>query len=187
MKNLKRILSIIIVCVTVLSLPACGGNDDIDYTATPVPEITYTAIPKITPKPVTPSPTKTPRPTRKPTPTPAPTKSSDEYLAYLADTYKDYKEVPYGLDITKKIDLVGICYSTWFTAIRESGIYHDKTISDILAENGTWGKESHFHYWAEPELGFYTSEDKSVIRTHMTQLSEMGVDYIIVDNTNVQR
>jgi len=186
MKIFKKILSVIMVCVIVLSLSACGEKEDIDYTATPVPEIVYTAVPKITPKATTPAPTKTPRPTRKPTPTPAPTKSSDEYLAYLTDTYKDYKEVPYGLDITKKVDLVGICYSTWFTAIREGGIYHNETISDILDGNGEWGTPSHFHYWAEPEIGFYTSDDKAVIRTHMTQLSEMGVDYIIVDNTNVQ-
>ena len=41
----------------------------------------------------------------------------EEYIAFLEEKYKDYEEVPYGLDITKKTDLVGICYSTWFTEL----------------------------------------------------------------------
>lgn len=184
MKFFKKFIALIVFCIMIVSMVSCGEETVGDWTATPVPtesESVKTAMP--TNSPVV---TQTQKPTRKPTPTPVPTKSSDEYVAYLNETYKDYKEVPYGLDITKKVDLVGICYSTWFTAIREGGIYHDETISDILDGKGEWGTASHFHYWAEPELGFYTSDDKAIIRTHMTQLSEMGVDYIIVDNTNVQ-
>ena len=40
------------------------------------------------------------------------------YIEHLNEKYADYKEVEYGLDITKKTDLVGICYSTWFSQIR---------------------------------------------------------------------
>lgn len=183
MKKFKNFVSIMLLCVMVISIASCGEEANL---GSATPTSTQTAVAVATPNNATPVPTRSPRPTKKPKPSPTPTKSSSEYIDYLNEAYKDYNEVPYGLDITKKYDLVGICYSTWFTAIQESGIYHTQTISDILDGKGEWGTPSHFHYWAEPELGFYTSDDKTVIRTHMTQLAEMGVDYIIVDNTNVQ-
>ena len=110
-------------------------------------------------------------------------KMREEYIKFLNDKYKDYKEVPYGLDITKKTDLVGICYTTWFTAL-----YHGRenapNITKILAGQEEWGRPYSYHWWAEPEVGFYKSDDKEVIRLHMMQLAEMGADYIIIDNTN---
>lgn len=95
-----------------------------------------------------------------------------------------------GLDITDKTKVVSICYSMWFDTIAGGKIYD---ISDILARNSAnatdpsysgWGNYGTFHYWSEPALGYYKSSDKSVIRTHMTQLAEAGVDFIILDNTN---
>lgn len=109
-----------------------------------------------------------------------------EYQKYLNEKYKDDKEMEYGLDITKKTNLVAICYSMWFNAILGDGnkepsdVYN---ITEILAGNGDWGPENAFHYWARPQLGYYRSTDKNVIRTHMTQLAEAGVDFIILDYT----
>ncbi len=119
-----------------------------------------------------PAPTPTTAPTRTLPPSPQQTEAQGEY----------------GLDITDKNDLVGICYSTWFNPIvaksgSASGIYN---ITEILAGNGQWGPENAFHFWGEPAVGYYRSDDKSVIRTHMTQLAEAGVDFIIIDNTNAQ-
>ena len=118
-------------------------------------------------------------------------KIENEYMDYINTKYKDYTEVPYGLDITKKNNLISICYTTWFNFS-----LGDKTnppnISEILAEGKetgkyNWGKEGEFHYWAEPALGYYRSDNKEVIRTHMTQLAEAGVDFIIVDHTFMNR
>lgn len=64
-----------------------------------------------------------------------------------------------------------------------SGIYN---ITDILAGRAEWGPVNAFHFWGEPAIGYYRSDDKSVIRTHMTQLADAGVDFIIIDNTNAQ-
>ena len=108
------------------------------------------------------------------------------YIEHLNEKYADYKEVEYGLDITKKTDLVGICYSTWFSQIRYRQKKDPPNISEILAGNEEWGNEGQFHYWAKPALGYYLSDDKEVIRTHMTQIAEAGIDYIIIDNTNAQ-
>ncbi len=118
------------------------------------------------------------------TPTAAPVLT--EYQKYLNEKYKDYKEMEYGLDITKKTDLVAICYTMWFNVILGSGnkeptnVYN---ISEILAGNGDWGPEHAFHYWGKPALGYYRSTDKKVIRTHMKQLADAGVDFIILDYT----
>lgn len=126
----------------------------------------------------------------RPVPSEAPgtvkSEGKSEYIAHLEEKYADYQEVPYGLDITKKTDLVGICYSTWFTKIHTYTPAGDEppNISEALSGARPWGGHTAFHYWAKPALGYYSSDDKEVIRTHMTQLYEMGADYIIIDNTN---
>ncbi len=109
-----------------------------------------------------------------------------KYIEHLKEKYSDYAEVPYGLDITKKTDIVGICYSTWFTRILGQGTsaVNPPNIAEALAGTRAWGGDTAFHYWSKPALGYYRSDDRSVIRTHMTQIAEAGIDYIIIDNTN---
>jgi len=92
-----------------------------------------------------------------------------------------------GLDVTRATDLVSICYSVWFDAIigvSGSGVNHWYNVTEIEAGKGQWGSYPQFHYWAKPALGYYSSSNVEVIRTHMTQLSTAGVDFIIVDLTN---
>ena len=92
-----------------------------------------------------------------------------------------------GLDITNKTDLVSICYSVWFDAIlgvSGSGVDDWNNITEILDGKKDWGPYPSFHYWAKPALGYYSSSNKEVIRTHMTQLYTAGVDFIIIDLTN---
>lgn len=40
------------------------------------------------------------------------------------------------------------------------------------------------HYWAQPYLGYYRSDDPWIIRKHAEQLSNAGVDFLFIDNTN---
>jgi len=87
-------------------------------------------------------------------------------------------------DISDKKDLVAIMYSTWFNPIYKVGNNNPPNISNILAGLESWGSTNQFHYWAKPALGYYRSDDKAVIRKHMIQLEEAGVDFIILDNTN---
>ena len=92
-----------------------------------------------------------------------------------------------GLDITDKTDLISINYSIWFDAILgQSGGTVDSwyNVSEVLAGKQNWGPSPQFHYWAKPALGYYSSSNTEVIRTHMTQLYTAGVDFIIVDLTN---
>ena len=93
-----------------------------------------------------------------------------------------------GLDVTDRYDLVSICYSVWFDYVlrkSDTGVdsYHD--ISKVLAGEAEWGGSPSFHYWSKPALGYYCSSNREVIRTHMTQLYTAGVDFIILDHTNL--
>lgn len=99
---------------------------------------------------------------------------------------KETKTEPELFDIAKRDDLVAICYSTWFNPILdEAGDGEPPNISKILAGEGKWGRLHGFHYWGKPALGYYRSDDKAVIRQHMLWLGEAGIDFIIIDNTNV--
>ena len=65
-----------------------------------------------------------------------------------------------------------------------SGVDDWNNITEILEGKKDWGPYPSFHYWAKPALGYYSSSNKEVIRTHMTQLYTAGVDFIIIDLTN---
>lgn len=107
-----------------------------------------------------------------------------DYIAYMKRTYPNYVESTQGLDITFKEDLVGICYSTWhdYASLYNTGTIYN--VTEILAGSKVFGPYPLYHYWAQPALGYYSSSNTSVIRTHMTQLANAGVDFIILDNTN---
>ncbi len=93
---------------------------------------------------------------------------------------------PRGLDITNRRDLVGICYTVWFNAIlgnRDTPVEVWHNVSEVEAGRQNFGPKNAFHYWGKPALGYYRSNDRNVIRRHMTQLSEAGVDFIIIDHT----
>ncbi len=78
---------------------------------------------------------------------------------------------------------VGVFY---FLANRAPGapVYD---ITKILAADPVhpaYGPPFANHWWGEPWLGYYQSDDPSVIRKHMQMLGEAGVDVIVFDNTN---
>jgi len=56
--------------------------------------------------------------------------------------------------------VVGIAYTTWH-------------------QNDHWTK-----VWGTPELGFYRSSDRAVIRRHADWLADAGVDFILIDWSN---
>ncbi|MCK3683484.1 hypothetical protein [Maribellus sp. YY47] len=101
-----------------------------------------------------------------------------------ADTSNTETEVVKGLDITQMSDVVSICYSVWFNNVYRPSYYN---ITEILKSNPLdpqWGPVHAFHYWAEPAVGYYNSDNVGVIKTHLRQLNEAKVDFIILDFTN---
>jgi len=47
-----------------------------------------------------------------------------------------------------------------------------------------WGPMHSSHYWGEPLLGYYTSDDEWVLRKHAQMLANAGVDVVVFDNSN---
>jgi hypothetical protein len=79
---------------------------------------------------------------------------------------------------------VGMFYWTWHTHSGGQGPYD---ISAILAKdpaNPQFGPIGASHHWGQPQLGYYISTDRYVIRKHAGLLTEAGVDVVIFDTTN---
>ena len=109
-------------------------------------------------------------------------------------------EQQYGLDITNRTDLVGICYTMWFNAVHGSGegpIGYVPNVAELTAQYG-WSEqygfgnaqEQHnelgrFHYWSRPAQGYYRSTDKAATRRNLSMLADAGVDFLIADFTFV--
>lgn len=79
---------------------------------------------------------------------------------------------------------VGIFYFLWMERQAKHPVFD---ITKLRAENPAspkWGPEGVFHWWDEPHLGYYVSDDEFVIRKHAQLLSDAGVDVIVFDVTN---
>ncbi len=83
---------------------------------------------------------------------------------------------------------VGIFYFLW-----HDGPYSNELVDNTKAymtggipalqeaiKNGNTAE----HYWAEPYLGYYCSDDEWIIRKHANQLVAAGVDFVYFDVTN---
>jgi len=100
------------------------------------------------------------------------------------DTKDTEQEAVKGLDITQMSDVVSICYSVWFNNVYRPSFYNITEILKSNPQDPQWGPVHAFHYWAEPAVGYYNSDNVDVIKTHLRQLNEAKVDFIILDFTN---
>jgi len=82
----------------------------------------------------------------------------------------------------KKDRFVGIFYFITHTNPNTEGPFNVTEIIKKNPENPQWGSGS--HYWGEPEIGYYLNNEEWAIRKHAYQLSDAGVDVIILDVTN---
>ena len=79
---------------------------------------------------------------------------------------------------------VGIFYFVW------QGFHGHDTIYDITKilaadpNNPQWGPPHAFHWWGEPEVGYYRATDPWVARRNLQMLAVAGVDCLFVDVTN---
>ncbi len=107
-------------------------------------------------------------------------------------------DISYGLDITDKKDLVGICYTMWFNGIFGAGdekMENARNVTEMTAKYGfstEYGfgneKEQHnavtaFHYWGKPAQGYYKSTDKQATLNNLRLIAAAGVDFLILDYT----
>lgn len=77
---------------------------------------------------------------------------------------------------------VGVFYFLW---LEGKGPVYD--LSKLLADNPAnpaYGPVHAFHFWGQPLLGYYRSDDEFVIRKHAQMLGDAGVDVLFFDVTN---
>ena len=83
----------------------------------------------------------------------------------------------------KKEKWVGIFYWTWHTRDRGGPFDNTKLLAQAKDSRVPWPPPAAYH-WGEPELGYYTSTDRFVIRKHASMLADAGIDAIFFDTTN---
>lgn len=85
----------------------------------------------------------------------------------------------------KKDKWVGLFYYIWHGYHNPKDTIYD--ITKMLRQNPkdpAYGPKGNFHYWGEPEAGYYRSDDPWVIRRNIAMMVAAGVDFIYFDVTN---
>ena len=84
---------------------------------------------------------------------------------------------------------VGVFYYLWSgyhgTKVYDiTKIIQKNPVNPLSSSNPDWGPKGSFHFWGEPEYGYFRSEDPWVIQRDLQMLSNAQVDFIFFDVTN---
>lgn len=120
---------------------------------------------------------------------------ADEYRDLYADTWAATdalgRDLPMGGEVRPPQDdkFVGIFYFVWQGdhGKNEAGknpLYDMTKIIAANPEDPQWGPKGAFHWWAEPEVGYFKATDPWVARRNLRLLNAAGVDCLFVDVTN---
>jgi hypothetical protein len=78
---------------------------------------------------------------------------------------------------------VGMFYFLWH-GLHGTALYDNTKILQANPTNPRYGPEHAFHWWGEPEAGYYKATDPWVIRRNASMLVDAGVDFLYLDATN---
>jgi len=87
--------------------------------------------------------------------------------------------------LAKNDKWVGLFYYIWHGSHAPTDTIYD--ITKILKKNPVnpeYGPKGQFHYWGEPEAGYYYAGDPWVIRRNIAMMAAAGIDFIYFDVTN---
>lgn len=92
---------------------------------------------------------------------------------------------------------VGIFYFLWMGEHGDEGVYDLEKIKNKYGANAQkanyvdpatgkniYGPIGAHHWWGEPLYGYYYSSDEWVMRKHIEQLTNAGIDFLYLDVTN---
>lgn len=115
-------------------------------------------------------------------------------LAAAPDLYADTwvatdalgRKLPLGGEVRapRKDRFVGMFYFVWQGFHGTPGPYDITKILAANPRNEGYGKPGEFHWWGEPEVGYYRATDPWVARRNLQMLGEAGVDCLFIDVTN---
>ena len=83
----------------------------------------------------------------------------------------------------RKDKFVGVFYYIWH-GFHSNEVYDITKLIKENSENPKWGPKGKFHFWGEPEYGYFRADDPFVLRNDMQMLSNADVDFIFFDVTN---
>ncbi|SFD54319.1 hypothetical protein [Spirosoma endophyticum] len=95
-------------------------------------------------------------------------------------TLPDYKET----GGVRRNKYVGMFYFLWHGQHKDSAIYDITTLTKANPKNIKFGPVGAFHWWGEPEVGYFKADDPWVIRRNLQLLTLAGVDILFFDVTN---
>ena len=84
----------------------------------------------------------------------------------------------------KKNKYVGVFYFLLHGQYNDKGVYDISAITRANTANPKLGPETAWHWWGEPEAGYYKADDPWVIRRNLQMLTLAGVDILFFDTTN---
>lgn len=95
------------------------------------------------------------------------------------------RELPTYADVgrLRESKKVGVFYYVW-VGNHTRKVYDITKILEQPEGERSWGATGSFHFWGEPEYGYYHASDPWVIRHDMQMLTNAGVDFIFIDTTN---
>ena len=79
---------------------------------------------------------------------------------------------------------VGIFYFVWQGFHGTPGPHDISKLIAASPQNPQWADSQVFHWWGEPEVGYYRATDPWVARRNLSMLAIAGVDCLFVDVTN---
>lgn len=119
-----------------------------------------------------------------------PNSKADEYRDLYADTWAATdalgRTLPMGGEVRPPQDdkFIGIFYFVWQGYHGHKDVYDMTKIKAANPDNPQWGPQGAFHWWGEPEVGYYQATDPWVARRNLRLLGAAGVDCLFVDVTN---
>lgn len=84
----------------------------------------------------------------------------------------------------QKGKFVGVFYFVWQGHHGTPGPHDMTKMIAANPKNPQWADKSVFHWWGEPEVGYYRATDPWVARRNLSMLGVAGVDCLFVDVTN---
>ncbi|GAB4015092.1 hypothetical protein [Spirosoma koreense] len=84
----------------------------------------------------------------------------------------------------KQNKYVGIFYFLWHGNYNDKAIYDISVITKGNPAKPKFGPKFSFHWWGEPEIGYFSANDPWVIRRNLQLLTLAGVDILFFDTTN---
>ena len=115
---------------------------------------------------------------------------ADEHRDLYADTWAATdalgRSLPMGGEVRPPQDdkFVGIFYFVWQGYHGHKDVYDMTKIKTANPDDPQWGPQGAFHWWGEPEVGYYQATDPWVARRNLRLLGDAGVDCLFMDVTN---